>query len=284
MPRFAANLTMLFNELPMLQRFGAARRAGFKGVEILFPYDIPLPDMRASARRNRMEIVLINCPPPNWAGGPLGFAAIPERKERFRRDFERALRVAEALSVRHIHIMSGKAEGAAALDCFIDNLRWAAGRAPHAGLTIEPINPIDMPGYFMSDFDLAETVLDAVAAPNLGLQFDAYHAHRITGDVIGCWRRHGHRAHHIQIAGMPGRHEPVDGEINYTEFFQVLAEDGYDGWVSAEYAPRTLTEAGLRWLQEFGKAQGQPPQDGSRPAPASRGRPLRRRIAPGTGS
>lgn len=263
MPRFAANLTMLFNELPMLQRFGAARRAGFKGVEILFPYDIDPQDLRRRARRNRMEIVLINCPPPNWAGGPRGFAAMPEHKERFRRDFERALRVAEALSVRHIHIMSGRAEGQTALDCFIDNLRWAASRAPHAGLTIEPINPIDMPGYFMSDFDLADRVLDAVDAPNLGLQFDAYHAHRITGDVIGAWRRHGHRAHHIQIAGMPGRHEPVDGEIDFSGFFQTLAEDGYDGWVSAEYNPRTLTESGLRWIQDANRPPGSPPPDGT---------------------
>ncbi|MFV0292530.1 MAG: hydroxypyruvate isomerase family protein [Paracoccus sp. (in: a-proteobacteria)] len=249
MARFAANLTLLFNELPMLQRFEAAKRAGFQGVEILFPYDLATPELRQAARKSGMEVVLINCPPPNWAGGPRGFAAIPSLKERFRRDFERSLRVAEALSARHIHIMAGKAEGQDALNCYIENLDWATQRAPHASLTIEPMNTIDMPGYFLNDFDLAVQVLDAIEANNLGLQFDAYQAHMITGDVLGAWQKYRDRVHHIQIAGAPGRHEPRDGDIDYGAFFNAVDATRYPGWVSAEYTPKTTTESGLRWLQ-----------------------------------
>jgi hydroxypyruvate isomerase len=248
MARFAANLTLLFNELPMLQRFEAAKRAGFQGVEILFPYDLAAPELRQAARQAGMDIVLINCPPPNWAGGPRGFAAVPGLRDRFQRDFERALRVAEALSARHIHIMSGKAQGPAAMACMIENLRWAANRAPHASLTIEPMNQTDMPGYFLSCFDMAAEVMDAVAAPNLGLQFDAYQAHMITGDVLATWEKYGHRVHHIQIAGAPGRHEPREGDIDYPAFFRAVDASRYPGWVAAEYTPRTTTEAGLRWM------------------------------------
>ncbi|WBU57881.1 hydroxypyruvate isomerase family protein [Paracoccus sediminicola] len=249
MARFAANLTLLFNEIPMMQRFGAAKRAGFQGVEILFPYDLPIEDLRRAARRTGMEIVLINCPPPNWAGGPRGFAAVPSARDRFRRDFERALRLSEGLPARHIHIMAGKAEGAAAKQCFLDNLDWAARRAPHASLTIEPICQASMPGYFLSDFDFAAEILDRIGAPNLGLQFDAYHAHMITGDVLATWEAHRHHVHHVQIAGAPGRNEPREGDIDYTAFFRALDAAGYQGWVSAEYTPRSTTEAGLRWLR-----------------------------------
>lgn len=248
MARFAANLTLLFNELPMLDRFDAASRAGFQGAEILFPYDLSAPELRRAARVAGLDVVLINCPPPNWAGGPRGFAAVPELQDRFRRDFERALRVAEALSARHIHIMAGKAEGPAAYACFVENLCWAAHRAPHASLTIEPKNAEDLPGYFLDSFDLALRVIDAVGAPNLGLQFDAYQAHMITNDVMATFRACRHRIHHIQIAGAPGRHEPREGDIDYREFLRAVDESGYSGWVSAEYNPRTTTTAGLRWL------------------------------------
>lgn len=248
MARFAANLTLLFNELPMLERFDAASRAGFQGAEILFPYDLAAPELRRAARGAGLDVVLINCPPPNWAGGPRGFAAIPELRDRFRRDFERALRVAETLSARHIHVMAGKAEGADAHDCFVENLTWAAHRAPHASLTIEPMNADDMPGYFLNCFDLAAQIIEQVGARNLGLQFDAYQAHMITGDVLAAFRACQHLVHHIQIAGAPGRHEPREGEIDYHEFLRAVDESGYSGWISAEYTPRTTTTAGLRWL------------------------------------
>lgn len=248
MPRFAANLTMLFTELPMLERFAAAARAGFEGAEILFPYDIAVGDLSRAALKAGLKMVLINTPPPNWTGGPRGFAAQPGLEDRFRRDFDRALRVAEALRAGHIHIMAGVAEGPEAHRVFVTNLKWAAARAPHASLTIEPLNPIDAPGYFLADFGLARQVIRQVGAANLGLQFDAYHAQVITGNVIGTWTEFAPLIRHVQIAGWPGRHEPDNGRIDYPALFAALDADGYRGWVSAEYNPAKQTEAGLDWL------------------------------------
>lgn len=249
MARFAANLTFLFTELPMLERFAAAKRAGFDGVEVLFPYDLAARELSAACHGAGLEFVLLNTPPPNWAGGPRGFAAVPGGEDRFRKDFDRALRFAQVLRARHIHVMAGKAEGSAARRAFVENLRWAASRAPHASLLIEPINQIDMPGYYLSDFDVAAEIIDEVAWPNLGLQFDAYHAHLITGDVAGNFARHLRLIRHIQIAGAPGRHEPRTGDIDYADFFTRVDAAGYRGWVSAEYIPATTTEAGMRWLK-----------------------------------
>ena len=248
MPRFAANLSMLFRELPLLERPAAARDAGFAGVEILFPYDEPGHLIRQALDRAGLPLILINTPPPNWTGGDRGFAAIPGGEERFRHDFRRALRYAQVLGARHIHVMAGVAEGSEARDTFIRNLAWAAATAPEQPLTIEPINTHDMPGYFLDDFDLAAEVLDTVGAPNLALQFDAYHAHRITGDVMGTWAAHGHRAAHVQVAGYPGRHEPAGGEIDYPAFFARLDSDGYAGFVSGEYTPEGRTGDGVGWI------------------------------------
>lgn len=249
MPRFAANLSWLFPELPFMERFRAARAAGFDAVEVLFPYDHPTQEIRDALVWNDLTFVLMNCPPPNATGGPQGFAAIPGLQDRFRRDFERTLRFAQVLRPRHIHIMAGAADGPEAEAAFIENLRWAAARAPRQSLTIEPINRHDMPGYFLSDYATAARVLDAVAVPHLALQFDAYHAHRITGDVLGTWSAHGHRAVHVQIAGFPGRHEPLGGEIDYPAFLTRLDAEGYRGWVSAEYAPSGTTAEGLGWMR-----------------------------------
>ncbi|AXC50428.1 hydroxypyruvate isomerase [Paracoccus suum] len=253
MARFAANLTFLFTELPMPQRFAAARAAGFDGVEILFPYDFTVSELSQAALREGLEFVMLNTPPPNWAGGPRGFAAEPGREDRFRRDFDRALRFAQALRVRHIHIMAGKAEGPQAEATFIDNLRWAAARAPHASLVIEPANSVDLPGYFLNDYNQASEILREVGASNLGLLFDAYHAHMIAGASQGAlellWNEHHPLVRHVQIAGCPGRHEPRGGDIDFAGFFQAVDSSGYRGWVSAEYSPRTTTEAGLRWIK-----------------------------------
>ena len=248
MPRFAANLTMLFTELPMLDRFAAAADAGFEGAEILFPYDIPARDLSRAAISAGLEFVLMNTPPPNWSGGPRCFAAEPGREDRFRSDFDRALRFAGALRARHIHIMAGYAQGPEAQDSFARNLAWAAARAPHVSLTIEPLNPKDQPGYFLADFGLAAELIAEVGAPNLGLQFDSYHAHLITGDAMATWRRHASIIRHIQIASVPGRHEPSGGMIDHQGFFAALDHSGYKGWVSAEYNPAGLTAQGLGWL------------------------------------
>lgn len=248
MPRFAANLTFLFRELPFLERFEAAAEAGFLGVEVLFPYDDAVSEITRRLKRTGLAMVLINAPPPNWAGGARGFAAVPGGAERFRHDFRRALRYGEALGAQHLHIMAGKAKGLVARTTFVDNLRWAASQAPRMSLTVEPINDADMPGYFLTDFDLAAEVLDEVGAPNLGLQFDMYHAHTITGDGIAAWERHGRRARHIQVGGLPGRHEPLADEIDYPAFFRRLDAEGYAGWVSGEYTPAGRTADGLGWI------------------------------------
>lgn len=253
MPRFCANLTLLFTEYPLLERPAAAAAAGFDAVEILFPYDENAADLGHAIARSGLPLALINCPPPNYADpeGPRGFAAVPEETDRFRRAFKRALRYAGALGAGHLHIMSGAAEGAEAERVFIENLSWAAAEAPRQSLTIEPINRHDMPGYFLSDYDLAMRVLEAVNAPNLSLQFDAYHAHRITGDVLGTWDRVKSHVRHIQTSGFPGRHEPLGGEIDYPAFFAALKRDDYGGWVSAEYHPEGRTEDGLAWLETY---------------------------------
>ncbi|MCX7644937.1 MAG: TIM barrel protein [Rhodobacteraceae bacterium] len=248
MPRFAANLSWLFTERPLVERFAAARAAGFGAVEILFPYEEPAAQLAEAARLAGVPVVLINCPPPNWTGGPRGYAALPGGEARFEKDFERALRFAGVLGARHLHLMAGAAEGSAARATFLRNLRWAAGRAPGQSLTVEPINRTDMPGYFLADFREALEIVEAVGAPNLRLQFDAYHAQMIHGDVPALWQLCAPRVAHVQIAGVPGRNEPEGGEIDYPAFFAALDRDGYGGWVSAEYRPRGTTEAGLGWL------------------------------------
>lgn len=248
MPKFAANLTMMFTEAPLLDRFSAARRAGFDAVEVLFPYEHGAPVIEDRLVGNDLTLVLINGPPPNYTDRPRGFAAVPGGRALFQKDFVRAVRYAKALRATHLHLMAGVAEGAEAKDTMIKNLRWAAAEAPGQSLTIEPINPVTMPGYFLNDFDLAMEILEAVNAPNLHLQFDAFHAHMITGDVVGTWAKVRNRVAHIQVAGPPDRHEPVKGVVDFSKFFKLLDDDGYDGWVSGEYHPAKRTEDGLKWM------------------------------------
>lgn len=248
MPKFAANLTLLFNELPFLDRFSAAKDAGFDAVEVLFPYDQAVPDMVDALSRHSLEMVLINCPPPNYTGGARGFAAVPDQQARFRSDFRRVMRYARALKVQHVHIMAGDAEGADARACLIDNLRWAAAENPKQSLTIEPLNSDDKPGYFLNDFDLAHQIILDVNAANLGFQFDTYHAAKIYGDIVPVWERVRAQVTHVQIGQAPDRSEPAKGVIDFPAFFARLDADGYEGWVSAEYHPKTTTLAGLGWL------------------------------------
>lgn len=251
MPRFCANLTMLFTEVPLLERPAAAARAGFEAVEILFPYEHNAAELGTAMARAALPLALINCPPPNYAqpDGPRGFAAVPDEQARFQQAFRRTLRYARALGAQHIHIMAGLAQGPEARAVFVENLRWAAAQAPAQSLTIEPINPHDMPGYFLGDYDLAMEILAQVAAPNLHLQFDAYHAQRITGDVMGTWDAVRSRVAHVQVGGYPGRHEPAGGEIDYPAFFAMLDRTEYTGWVSGEYNPAGHTEDGLDWIR-----------------------------------
>jgi 2-dehydrotetronate isomerase len=248
MPKFAANLTTLFTEAPLLDRFNAARRAGFHGVEVLFPYEHAARVVEDRLIGNDLTLVLMNGPPPNYTERPRGFAAVPGGGALFQQDFVRALRYAKALRSTHLHLMAGVAEGAEAKATMIANLRWAAAHAPEQSLTIEPINPVSMPGYFLNDFDLALEILAAVDAPNLRLQFDVFHAHKITGDVFGTWAKVRAHVAHVQVGGLPDRHEPVRGPVDYPKFFKQLDAEGYAGWVGGEYHPAKRTEEGLKWM------------------------------------
>jgi hydroxypyruvate isomerase len=244
MPRFCANLTLLFTELPFLDRFAAASAAGFAGVEVLFPYDDPVPEMLDRLDRTGLPLVLMNCPPPNYTGGPRGFAAVPGLEDRFRTDFRRAARYAATLGAKHLHVMAGATDAPEARATFVANLAWAAAAAPKLSLTIEPINRHDMPSYYLADYGLALDILAEVGAPNLRLQFDSYHAQRITGDVLGTWDLVRPHVAHVQVGGYGSRHEPDD-----PGFLARLDADGYAGWVSGEYNPRERTEDGLGWIR-----------------------------------
>lgn len=248
MLKVSANLSMLFCERPLMERFVAAAAAGFDAVEVQFPYEADAAAMGAELARLGLPLVVINGPPPNYAGGERGFAAVPGGEARFAHDLRRAGRYARALGARHLHLMAGVAEGAAARAAFVANLRHAAETLPGQSIVIEPINRHDMPGYWLSDFGLAAEIIAEVGAANVGLQFDAYHAQRITGDVIGTWARVAPLVRHVQVAGVPGRHEPVGGEIDWPGFLERMAADGYAGWVGAEYVPAGRTEEGLSWL------------------------------------
>ncbi|MEM8591003.1 MAG: TIM barrel protein [Pseudomonadota bacterium] len=249
MPKFAANLTWLFKELPMIERVRAAADAGFKGVEILFPYDVNAQELRDSCVLNGLKMVLINSPPPNYTGGEQGWAAQPDQEDRFRRDFKRVLRYAQVLKPEILHIMPGVADGPEAEDCFIRNLEWACEQAPKQQITLEVINRITMPGYFLHDYDQAAKILARVGAPNLALQLDTFHAHQITGDVTAIWEAHGAHVAHIQVGNGDDRHEPGRDPFDHPAFFKMLDTVGYKGWVAGEYAPKTTTEAGLAWIR-----------------------------------
>ncbi|PCD77976.1 hydroxypyruvate isomerase family protein [Pseudothioclava arenosa] len=250
MLKFSANLSLLFSELPFMERFAAAKAAGFDAVEVQFPYDGPAQEMRDELVIHVLPLVVINAPPPNYTGGPRGFAAVPGQEARFRSDFRRVLRYAQVLKPLHLHVMAGASDAPEARACFIENLRWACAEAPNHSFLIEPINRGDMPGYFLADYDLAAEVIAEVGAPNLGLQFDFYHAQKITGDAQAAWARHGGATRHVQIAQTPQRSEPDAGEIDYPAVFAGLKAGGYAGYIGAEYIPAETTEAGIGWLEK----------------------------------
>ncbi|MDE4274870.1 TIM barrel protein [Phaeobacter gallaeciensis] len=249
MPRFAANISMLFAELPYLERFAAAAKAGFDAVEILFPYELAAKETQRALVSNGLELLLMNAPPPNYTGGMPGYAALPGGGERYQRDIRRVLRYAEILRPGAIHIMAGYATGDLAKQTFIQNLQWAADRAPTQQFTIEPLNVGDQPNYFLNDYNLAAEVLQAVNRPNVGLQYDAYHAQMIHGDALKVWETFKEHVVHVQIGAAPGRCEPGTGPVDFEELFAAIDDSGYKGWVSAEYTPSTLrTEDSLGWM------------------------------------
>lgn len=246
MPRFAANVTMLFTEVPMLARPDLAREAGFDGVEVLFPYDHAPKDWQAALAG--MPVALINTHPGDWAAGDRGHAAVPGSEDAFRASFLRAAELAALLGAGRVHVMAGVARGPQAEAVYVENLAWAAEQAPEMKLTIEPLNPDDMPGYFLNDFDQAARIVDDLALPNLGIQFDLWHAARIHGNADAVWSRHKARVNHVQIAGFPGRNEPGGGGFDLTGLCAELDDAEYDGFISAEYMPARATVHGLMWL------------------------------------
>lgn len=250
MPRFAANLTLLFTELPYLDRFDAAAIAGFSAVEVLFPYDVPAKDTRRALLRNGLDLILINAPPPNYTGGTPGYGAVPGGEGRFEHDIKRALRYAGELRPTFIHIMAGYTKDESAEATFVRNLQWAADLAPEQSFTIEPLNPGDQPGYFLDDYTLAARILDAVDRPNVGLQYDSYHAEVIHGDALQIWETYKDRSTHVQIGAAPARSEPGTGPTDFPALFAAIDASSYAGWVSAEYHSSTArTEDSLHWLK-----------------------------------
>ncbi len=244
----AANLSHLWPELPYLDRFDAASAAGFEGVEVLFPYDMPAKDTRRALLRGGLSMVLINAPPPNYTGGPRGFAAVPGQEQRFAYDMRRVGRYAEALRVRNVHVMAGAAEGPDARATMIANLKVAAETAPKdVILTIKPLCSEMQPGYFLNDYALAADIIAAVDAPNVRLQFDSFHAQMIHGDAVAVLKQHRDLVAHVQIGGTPKRGAPGCGEVDFETLFETLRETGYDGWISGEYTPGGSTDATLGW-------------------------------------
>jgi hydroxypyruvate isomerase len=254
MPRFAANLTMMFNEVPFLDRFDAAARAGFEAVEFLFPYPYPAAEIRSRLAANGLQLVLHNLPAGNWDAGERGIACHPDRVIEFHTGVGKAIEYAQALEVRQVNCLVGKApvatDPATARRTLVANLRFAAGELKKAGikLLVEPINTYDIPGFFVSRTDDAIALLDDVDSDNIFLQYDIYHAQRTEGELGATIARHFPRIAHIQLADNPGRHEPGTGEINYDFLFRLIDRLGYAGWIGCEYKPATTTEAGLRWL------------------------------------
>jgi len=256
MPKFAANISLLFTELPFLDRFAAAKAAGFTAVELQFPYAFPAADIAARLESTGLALVLLNTPMGDAKAGERGLAAQPGREADFDAGIDRALLYAQALRCRQVHVMAGLSTGerAAQEAVFVRNLQRAAGRAATAGVTllIEPLNLRDNPGYFLNRTATEIALLDQIDRPNVGLQFDLYHCQISEGDLAQHARNLFGRYPHIQIANVPGRHEPDQGEINFAYLFDLLDELGYGGWIGCEYLPKAGTLAGLGWARHWG--------------------------------
>jgi 2-dehydrotetronate isomerase len=257
MPRFAANLTMMYTEHGFLERFAAAAQDGFKAVEFLFPYDFPAEEIKKRLVDHGLTQALFNAPPGNWAGGERGIASLPGREEEFRRSFDTALDYTRQLGNRTLHVMAGLIGADQSRErhreVYLQNLGYAAQTAQADGITIviEPINTRDIPGFFLNRQDDAQSVCAEVGAPNLKVQFDCYHCQIVEGDLAFKLKRDMAGIGHIQIAGVPERHEPDIGELNYPYLFDLIDKLGYDGWVGCEYRPRAGTSEGLGWLKDY---------------------------------
>ncbi len=258
MPRLAANLSMMFNEVPFLERFAAARKAGFEGVEFLFPYEFPAAELRSRLNGEGLTQALFNMPPGDWANGERGLASLPGRQAEFREGVKRALDYAATLDCRRVHCMAGipaaDVPAGTAAAVYAANLAWAVEQARPAGvkLMLEPINHRDMPGYFLNTQAQGAAVIAAIGHDGLGLQFDVYHVQITEGDITKRMEQFMPVIDHMQIADVPARHEPGTGEIGWEFVFRRMDALGYTGWVGCEYRPAGDTVAGLEWRRRFG--------------------------------
>lgn len=257
MPRFAANLTMLFTEHPFLDRFERAAKAGFEAVEFLFPYPFEAREIRQRLDAHGLQLVLHNLPVGDWDAGERGIACHPDRVAEFRDGVEHAIAYAGALGVKQLNCLVGKTPAgvteSAVRETLVTNLRHAAAKLREAGLEllIEPINRHDIPGFYLHRTDQALALIDEVGADNLLLQYDIYHAQRSEGELAATLQKHVARIAHVQLADNPGRNEPGTGEINYAFLLRHLDRIGYAGWIGCEYKPAAGTEAGLAWRQQL---------------------------------
>jgi hydroxypyruvate isomerase len=257
MPRFAANLSLMFGELPFLDRFAAARAAGFTAVEFLFPYDYPAQDIARRLADHDLKQVLFNGPPGDWNQGERGTACLPGRQGEFRDGVMRALEYATALSCPRLHLMAGLAPAGITRDTltgvYTANLAWAAEEAAKADVkpVIEPINHRDIPGMFLNTTDQGAAIIAAVGPDRLGLQFDLYHCQVTEGDIVKRVEKHLPIIAHMQVADVPGRNEPGTGEVNWPFVFERIDAMGYRGWIGCEYRPAGETTAGLGWFKPY---------------------------------
>jgi hydroxypyruvate isomerase len=258
MPRFAANLSLLFTEVPFLDRFEAAATAGFKGVEFLFPYAFEIGDIRTRLDAHGLEVVLFNLPPGHWDEGERGIAALKGREDEFAAGIDLALRYAEGLGCSRVHAMAGLEPHGTDRDVYMKNLTLAAewARGEGVDVLVEPINTFDIPGYFLTTTDAARDVIRAVGAPNLGLQLDLYHRHRMQGGVMEAIADFSPITRHYQCANPPDRSEPACDVFDYGAVFQAIDATGFAGWIGCEYRPRAGTAAGLGWAQACGVTLG----------------------------
>jgi hydroxypyruvate isomerase len=257
MPKFAANLTMMFTEIEFIARFAAAAKARFAGVEYLFPYPYPAQQLAECLRTNKLVQVLHNLPAGDWAKGERGIACLPDRVAEFQDGVGRAIEYATALSCRQVNCLAGIAPQGVAPDklreTFVNNLGFAARKLEAAGirLLIEPINTRDIPGFYLNRTQQAIDVIADVGSDNLWLQYDIYHMQIMEGDLAPTMQKHKARIAHIQLADNPGRNEPGTGEINYPFLFGFIDRSGYDGWIGCEYKPKTSTQEGLSWIRPY---------------------------------
>jgi hydroxypyruvate isomerase len=259
MPRFAANLSMMYGEHAFLDRFAAAAKDGFDAVEYLFPYEFPATEIARRLAEHGLQQALFNAPPGDWAAGERGLACLAGREAEFRAGVARAIAYARVLSCPRIHLMAGLApagaERAALRAVYEANLGWAAAQARDLTFLIEPINTRDIPGFFLNRQDEAHDIVQRIGAPNLKVQMDLYHCQIVEGDLakkLEAYLPTG-RVGHLQIAGVPERHEPDVGEVNYGYLFERIDALGYTGVIGAEYRPRAATSAGLGWFQPWKK-------------------------------